>query len=187
MSIAKTKGVGFTNCRAFVLERFGEEGWAAVLATMSPADREDLRAVIPMGWYSLALYARLIRSIEAVYGGGRDMPLLFDLGRYEAEHDLRTIHRVLLRFANPAYVIEKTGELWRRFHDTGTWEVKRQPDGLTGVLSDWGYVDEALCVELVGYMGRCLELVGAKNVVMEHPRCRARGDKECRFRGSFSA
>lgn len=186
MSEAKTKGVGFANCRAFVVERFGEEGWNAVIELLGKSEREELRAIIPMGWYSLDLYVSLIRALDTVHGEGRNMALLFELGRFEAERDLTTIHRVFLRFANPAYVIEKTGELWRRFHDTGTWEIARERDGLTGVLTGWGVVDEGLCVELVGYMGRCLELVGAKSVVMEHPRCRARGDKECRFRGSFT-
>jgi len=185
VSIAKTKGVGATNCRSFVVKRFGEEGWAKVLAELSVDDQDDLRAIIPVGWYPLALYARLLRAIDAVCGGGRDMQVLYELGRFSAEHDLTTIHRMFLRFANPAYIIEKTGELWRRFHDTGTWEVTREPGGVTAVLTGWGYVDEALCVQLTGYTTRALELAGAKNVVMDHARCRARGDKECRFRGTF--
>jgi predicted hydrocarbon binding protein len=181
MSAALTKGIGFTNVRAFVMERWGEAGWSAVLARLRPDDREMLASVVPIGWYSLALYARLIRAVDDVHGCG-DLAILVQLGRYEAEKDLTTIHRMLLRLVNPATVVEKSMDYWRRFHDTGTWHVRRiSPTEVEGVLEGWGVVDHALCRELGGYLARLLELVGARSVVVEHPRCRARGDADCSF------
>src|ERR1022692_2806438 len=156
MGEARTKGIGFTNVRGFTLERFGgQPAWTAVLDKVSPEDREELRAVIPMGWYSLAMYARLIRTLDKVHGSG-DLAIVKDLGRYEAEHDLKTIHRVFLRFTNPAFIVEKTSEYWKRFHDTGTWNVTRDDHGVSAVLDGWGYVDAALCRELVAYLTRVL-------------------------------
>jgi predicted hydrocarbon binding protein len=181
---AKTKGIGFSNVRAFTIGRFGDPGWAAVVETLPKEDREELLSVIPVGWYSLALYARLIRALDKVHGRG-DLALMKDLGRYEAEQDLTTIHRVFLRFANPAFIVEKTGEYWKRFHDTGTWNVTRDDHGVSAVLDGWGVVDSALCRELSSYITRVLELVGAKNVVVEHPKCRGRADPQCVFRGRW--
>jgi hypothetical protein len=182
---ARTKGVGFTNVRAFTVARFGGEvAWTSVLDKLPSADREELRAVIPMGWYSLAMYARLIRALDAVHGAG-DLSLVKDLGRYEAEHDLKTIHRVFLRFTNPAFIVEKTSEYWKRFHDTGTWHVERDDHGVSAVLDGWGHVDVALCRELVAYLTRVLELAGAKNVILEHPKCRGRADPQCIFKGRW--
>lgn len=51
----------------------------------------------------------------------------------------------------------------------------------------WGGVDVALCRELVGYLGRTLELLGGRDVTMEHRRCRARGDSICEFHATFRA
>src|SRR5437868_11352567 len=120
---AKTKGIGFTNVRAFTLARFGgDAGWKAVLESLDAGDREELAAVIPVGWYSLEMYARLIRALDRVHGKG-DLSLMKELGRYEAENDIKTIHRFFLRFTNPAFIVEKTSEYWKRFHDTGTWVV----------------------------------------------------------------
>lgn len=51
--------------------------------------------------------------------------MLEQIGRYEAQHDLTYVHRIFLKLANPAYVIEQLGKLWTRFHDTGYWEVTR--------------------------------------------------------------
>jgi hypothetical protein len=185
MSGAKTKGVSFVNARAFVQDRYGAPGWAATMARLREPDRVEIESTVTVGWYSLPLYARFIRAIDEAHGCG-DCALLVQLGRFEAERDLTTIHRVFLRMANPAYAVEKMGEYWRRFHDTGTWKVDRAtPTQVDGVLEGWGHVDRGLCRELGGYMGRVLELVGAKGVLMEHPFCRAHGDPMCSFRARW--
>jgi hypothetical protein len=182
---AKTKGVGFTNVRAFTLDRFGgEAGWKSVINELTSAERDELASVISMGWYSLEMYARLIRALDKVHGKG-DLALMKDLGRFEAETDIKTIHRFFLRFTNPAFIVEKTTDYWKRFHDTGTWVVTRDAHGVTMLLDGWGCVDTALCRELVAYLGRALELAGATNVTVEHPKCRGRADPQCIFKGRW--
>ena len=181
MSEAKTKGVAFLNVRAFTVERFGSGGWTATLDRLVVTDRQELANIITVGWYPLALYARLLRALEEAHGAG-DFALVVRQGRFQAERDLTTIQRVFLRMANPAFAVEKMGEYWRRFHDSGTWEIERAtPTRVYGALVDWGVVDRVLCRELGGYMSRVLELVGAKDVNIEHPRCRAHGDARYEF------
>ena len=183
--VPKTKGVGFSNVKSFTVERYGQDGWEKVLARLTKDEREELASIVAVGWYSLPFYAKLIRVVDQVHGYG-DLGLLIQLGRFEAEKDLTTLHRMLLRLASPAFAVEKTAEYWRRFHDTGTWTMSREGDtGLRGVLEGWGCVDLALCRELQGYLMRTLELVGAKNVTCEHVRCRAKGDPACIFVGKW--
>ena len=183
--IAKTKGIGFTNVRTFTMGRFGgDAGWSAVMEKLDDADREELAAVIPVGWYSLEMYARLIRAVDAGHGKG-DLSMMKDLGRFEAENDIKTVYRLFFRFANPAFIVEKTSDYWKRFHDTGTWLVTREDHGVAAVLDGWGCVDAALCKELVAYLTRALELAGAKNVQFEHPKCRGRADPQCIFKGRW--
>lgn len=186
MEVAKTKGVGFLNVREFVLGRWGETGWTAVLGRLREHDRQELGSALAVGWYPLELYARLIRAVDDAHGKG-NLGLMVELGRFEAERDLTTIHRLFLRFFHPSFIVEKTGTYWQRFHDSGVWEVTR-PDraSICGVLRDWGCVDEALCRELVGYIGRSVELAGAQRVSVDHARCRARGEGECRFLVRFA-
>ena len=186
-NVARTKGVSFINVRAFGLERAGESGWQRVLGELSASERDELATVVAVGWYDLGLYARLIRNVDRVLGSGNLM-LLRELGRFEADRDLTTVHRLFIRMASPAWVIEKTMEYWRRFHDTGQWKVHRESgQAVTGTLAGWGVVDEALCVELTGYMPRVVELAGARSAQMAHPSCRARGDQSCDFRLSWDA
>ena len=182
---ALTKGVGFAHAKAFAQERWGEDGWKAILEKLRPTDREEIGAALPMGWYPLALYARLIQAIDEVQGAG-DMALNVQLGRFEAERDLTTIYRIMFRLVNPATVVEKTTDYWRKFHDTGTWEMTRVGSHeIQGVLHGWGVIDHRLCRELVGYFSRLLELVGAEGVIVEHPECRARGFARCFFRARW--
>jgi hypothetical protein len=182
---ALTKGVSFTNLRAFVHGRWGKPGWLALMDRLTPQERSEIEAIVPVGWYPLELYARMIHELDDLHGAG-DLGLIVQLGRFEAEHDITLIYRAMFRLMNPATVIVKTGEYWRKFHDTGRWEMKRISDKeIEGTLHDWGVVDYALCRELVGYMARALELVGADSVIFEHPECRAKGHNRCHFRARW--
>jgi hypothetical protein len=179
--VAQTKGISFVNVRAFVIARAGEPAWEHTLQNLSGDDRQDLATVVAVGWYDLSLYARLIRAVDSALGAG-DLALLPALGRFEAERDLTTIHRLFLRMASPAWAIEKTMEYWRRFHDSGEWRVQRSGEyAVSGTLDGWGVVDEALCLELTGYLPRVMELAGAKRALIEHRACRARGARDCFF------
>jgi hypothetical protein len=179
--LAITKGITFTHARNFVEEKFGSKGWAKVLEQSRPDDRAVLGGVVAVGWYELDLYARLLRSIDVAHGLG-DLELLTGIGRYGAEKDLNTVYRLFFRLQSPAYAIEKIAEYWRKFHDTGVWTVEREGSGKArGTLREWGCVDRALCREMTAYMTRVLELVGAKDVRLSHPRCRADGETECFF------
>jgi hypothetical protein len=179
--MAITKGITVTHARSYVEEVFGASGWARVLEQSSPEDRALLGSVVAVGWYELDLYARLLHTIDAALGKA-DLELLTAIGRYGAEKDFTTTYRLFFRLRSPAYAIEKIAEYWRKFHDTGVWTVERESDGRArGTLREWGCVDRALCRELISYMTRVLELVGAKDVRLTHPRCRAEGETECFF------
>jgi hypothetical protein len=181
--VARTKGLGFVHVRNFTTERWGAEGWQAVLERMRPSDRGEVAGALPIGWYPLALYARLLHALDEVHGTG-DGALAVQSGRWQAEKDLTTIYRVMFRLLNPATVVVKTTDYWRKFHDSGAWDMQRTGDrSMEGTLEGWGVTDAFLCRELVGYFARLLELVGAKDPIVEHPECRARGDGRCHFRG----
>jgi hypothetical protein len=183
---ALTKGINFVNVRAFAETRHAVNGgWNAVVAGLPDADQRVLEGVVAIGWYPLALYARLIRVVDQVHGTG-DLQRVVALGKFEAERDLTTLHRIFLRLANPIYLLEKSAEYWRRFHDTGRWViVQPSPREAIGHLDEWGCIDEGLCTELVGYLGRAFELTGARRVRMEHPLCRARQDARCTFKARW--
>jgi predicted hydrocarbon binding protein len=184
--VARTKGITYLGVRAFVEEGFGSRAWDDVRFRMRANERELLDSVVAVGWYDLATYAVLLRQVDAVVGSG-DRGTMRALGRFQAARDLKVYHRVFLRFANPSYTIEKTSELWRRYHDTGSWRVERLAENhASASLLRHGVVDGTLCAAMSAYMERLLELVGARSLQFEHPKCRAEGEPACVFEARWA-
>jgi hypothetical protein len=112
--MGRVKGVVILNARDFAIAHAGEGAWSEVLARLTPDDAQAMAAVIPVGWYDMGLYVRTNLALAGAIGG-RPEDVMEACGRFAAEHDLHTIHRLFLRLANPAYVIERSAWFWRRF------------------------------------------------------------------------
>jgi predicted hydrocarbon binding protein len=183
--MAKVKGVVILNGRDYALANGGEQAWGRVLERLPLDDRQALAAVIPVGWYDMGLYERTNRALADALGGGSP-DVMTAAGRFAAEHDLKTIHRLFLRLASPAYVIERSASFWRRFQDSGTWKVVREPPNrVRATLEGWGAQDEMTCIRLAAYMFRLFQLVGAQNGSLERVACRSRGDPACVFEAKW--
>jgi DNA-binding CsgD family transcriptional regulator len=178
--VGLTKADRFINLRRFVIERSGETAWGEILAALPDADATAARAVAPSGWYDSALHGRLVRALCAHAG---DVKLARELGRFEAEHDLTTVHRWFVRVIPPAFAIRNMDLFWRRYHDTGSWTSEIRGRKIVARLRDWE-VEPALCRFLQGYLGRMLEFFGNEEAVVIHPLCRADGEALCEFRSA---
>jgi hypothetical protein len=145
-----------------------------------PADERSVAGeAVVVGWYPVGVYSSLLRAIDRTLGQGNGAALV-PLGRFQAEHDLNLFYRLVLRFWSPAILIEKTAEMWGRYHDTGVWDVKREGDHrVTATVSQWLGASDVVCPSTVAYIGRLFELVGAKGVQAHHPECVARGGRRC--------
>lgn len=181
------KGSNMHHMRTFVLREHGADGWERVLGALAPDEAAAVRAVLPVAWYPLATQHLLLRTIDRTLGAG-DGELARVIGRYEADQDLTIVHRLFLRMANPAFVLEKAGDYWSRFYEAGTWTVTRGDGGTSarGELREVEPTDELFCLYLEAYVMRMFELVGAKEVRGSHSRCRCRGAEACVFEGRWS-
>jgi hypothetical protein len=183
--VPKSKGTNLLHMRSYVERVHGPSAWQRVVLSLSEEDRAIVSVLSPSGWYELGAQHRLLRAIDRVIGTG-DLALVPEIGRYEADEDLSTIHRLFVRLTSPAYVLEKAGEYWRRFYDTGKWEVVRGNGSATGRLDDFGLVDDAFCAYLRAYIYRMFQLAGARTGVLEHTECRAQGAEACVFVGRWT-
>lgn len=179
-----TKGTVFIALRVFVRERYREDALQLVLDALSDEDRVTVEVATSSSWYDFEIRVRALRALDSVLGTG-DNKLVYDFGAYGAERDLSTAQRMFLHLANPAYVLEKATEYWRRFYDFGEWEVKREHRGAGALLRGNPVNDGVFCAEVTGYIHRMFELVGARDVMVGHPACRGRGDEECVFAGKW--
>jgi predicted hydrocarbon binding protein len=183
--MARTKGTCFVALKSFITRRFGYDDWRRYLSLLEPKDRRLAEMPSAKEWYDLEAWFRALHVLADNFG---DSPkeVVLEFGRHEAERDLSGIQRLFLRLANPAFVLEKAGEYWKNFCDFGEWKIERVENGARAELAGVPLLDELYCTELLGYLGRMMELVGAKNVKAEHSQCRARGDEKCIFVGSWS-
>jgi hypothetical protein len=179
-----TKGMSFHNIVLFTNERFGDSAWQELISGLSADDQQTLSSLVSIGWYELDLYMRLLVQLKALHGA-RHPQVLEEYGRFSAQNDLTTTHKLFLRFASPGTILNQTMKLWRRFHDTGSWSVETGPKRAIGTLRDWGCVHDVLCRELVGYIHVMISMGNGAEPRVEHPECRAHGAERCVFVASW--
>jgi hypothetical protein len=182
--MATSRGTSLLNNRHWIEHRYGADGVKRLLAAVSPEDRLTLSTAVAVGWYDLGVEVRMLHAIDEVLVAG-DRALLVEMGRFTADRDFGGVQRLFFRLANPAFVMEKAMAYWNRYYDTGRWEIRRVASGADGALLDFARPDELFCVVTTGYLARMFELVGARDVRVEHPRCRGRGDLSCLFQGRW--
>lgn len=176
----QVKGVSFVAVKRFVEQRDASK-WVPILDSLLSADAELVRTALAMGWYRTESYESLIAAVDRELGDGK-LGILGEFGRFQAEHDLNLFYRIVLRFWSPAVLIEKTAEMWGKYHDTGIWEVRREGEmHVVAFLGQWLGASEIMCAGFVSYVERLFELVGAKGVRVQHPECVTRGAARCQF------
>ncbi len=162
--MSRAKGSNMHHMRTWLTRSRGEHAWESLLATMDPEDQAELRALLPVGWYELALQHRLLAALERTYG-----PMTVQrIGAYEAEQDLTVVHRMFLSLANPTFVMKKAGDYWSRFYTSGEWTVTpKSRTSTTAILKGLEPWDDQFGLYLTAYVKRMWELVGAKDVKVE--------------------
>lgn len=185
MPDAQLKGSAYLSTFNFIETHFGAAAKDRVLARLSEEDRTLFgRLVLPIQWYPLAPFPRLLRAMDSEVGRG-DLSLVTERGTWAAVQDMRTVHKVLLKLVTAQWVIDKGMKLWPNFHTSGHWEAKREGDkGARAELRDLGVVDEAMCATLKGWILGLLQLAG-KRAVVDHVECRARGAASCVYHVSW--
>jgi hypothetical protein len=182
--MAKTRGTTLIPRIKYVR---GKGAWDEVFPRLEPETRAIVaRTVLASSWYPFASLADLIRTADKVMGAG-DLAIAREMGRYSATANLSTVFRLLIRFTTPTTILAKGAALWSLNHDSG--RVEARPDGTNAalyVIHDHGEPDLAFCASLAGWIERCLEMTGAKTVVVNEEACAAREGSVCRFRATWT-
>ena len=180
---ANVKGTNFVALRAFAL---AHDATDRLRAGLEPEARVAFDEALAVGWYPASTFVATLHALGPALGEAPEVTAR-RYGRFAAEHDLTTLHRVFFRFANPIYVLEKSTQYWSRFHDRGEWRIAR-PGSQSAVaeLVGAGIVDAIFCETLLAYITRLFELVGARQPRWSHTKCRANGAESCVFVGEWS-
>jgi hypothetical protein len=181
--MAKTRGTTIIPRIKFLRAR---GVWDDVVPHLSAPTRDIVTGtVLASTWYPFETLVDVIRTADRIVGKG-DLALAKEMGRYAATANLSTVFRILVRLATPKTVLAKGASLWSLHHDTGKAVATEDgPGGASYEIRDFGAPDRALCVSLEGWIERCMEITGAKNVEVREEECATKGGPVCRFRGSW--
>jgi uncharacterized protein (TIGR02265 family) len=184
--MARTRSNSLVALKFFVTRKFGAEGWERFLKATPADDRRFLDMPSMNDWHDLVTFLRALHTLAETFQPG-GTALVHEFGRYEAERDLNTVERLFLRLVNPATVVEKLGSYWSKFNDYGEWTVTREgPKVARAVFDASPQPDPIHCAELMGYLGRVMELCGGREVTVEHTECRGQGGSHCTFVGRWA-
>lgn len=165
----------------FVRER-SDQAFAQVLESLEP----DVRDVVATGfletrWYPFEMLVAFSEAIDRVLGQG-DGALYFEMGKDSCERNLTTVHRLLFKFGNIAWLLDRVAEAWKLQYDEGAMSLVERKDRerVTLQLDGIAHPHRAQCLAITGWMVRAAELSGEDQFECSET-CRVLGDERCQW------
>ncbi|MFN7976201.1 MAG: heme NO-binding domain-containing protein [Acidobacteriota bacterium] len=112
---AEIKGSTFRMRSQYVRGRWGEDGLRAVLARLSPDEAAVVASATAVGFYPLALNAKLDDAICGQLAGGRE-EIWYELGAYSAHAFAQEIYHSFYQEREPRRFIETTTHLYKHYY-----------------------------------------------------------------------
>jgi predicted hydrocarbon binding protein len=182
----KSKGFTLRGAVSFVESRYGEGAMAKVLALVEPELREVLSGPIQASaWYPFRLQVGLYEAIDRAFGRG-DLALCREIGRYTAEAEANTFHKVLIKLASLKSWLRVAGSMWGMYYSEGQLKVEEMGEwgGTMGVTA-FHPISKAFCEDLAGWLQKTAEMSGKRGVTVAHVQCLLDGAGSCLYRASW--
>lgn len=181
------KGTLLKNLGDYVVERYSQPAWRAVVDSLPADDRAIIDGLLLVGgWYPVGVWNRCLGAFITRHAKDVDGEMIA-VARYIADRDLNTLFKVLLKMGSAEFVLGRTDSLWSRYFDVGKFvpsEVDKRPWSLK--LTAPVGVDEApgelTCGPGVcGWLMQALELTGVKAPRVVQARCRFHAAPACEY------
>jgi hypothetical protein len=182
--VALVTGGSVLSLQVYLTRAYGDAVYDRVLDAMPAELAAPLRGIVmPVKWYPTEAFVAAIETAGNVLA----KPDIFEsYGAFAADFEIRTFQRIALRFTSPMYLMDRSGRMWRRYHDTGEWEVWGEGKRLRGTLRGFAIVNAHYCRVLAAWFKRAFEMTGVAGSTVVHPVCRAGGADGCTFEGWWS-
>ena len=102
-------------------------------------------------------------------------------GEYGAQQGLKTVYKFVMMVLSIEAVLRKAPLMWSRVYDAGTMTVDSDEDNKARIHVTDFPSEPAGCGRATGWFRVIGERAGAKNIRLDHAKCVARGDDECRW------
>ncbi|MFO7891361.1 MAG: heme NO-binding domain-containing protein [bacterium] len=180
------RGTILTSRKAFVEENFGKEGWEKVLKSLSDEDQDFFKnMLISSGWYPFDIAERLDQAIVDVLGGGKN-EVFKEIGAKSARKNLSESHQIFLKPDDPQAFMAQANTIYSFYYKVGYREY--EPTGeKSGIMTTYDADAFSVpdCLTIIGWYEEALKMCGAKEVNIVEEKCRAKGDKYCRYNISW--
>lgn len=159
MNERRIKGMNIAQTAAFLNERLSASQRDAVYALLSEPLKAKLKNVDTSEWYPVEDQVAIQRAMAEVLGSNEVAEAkIRELGGYLFSAALGTFMRLVLRVLTPAMFLKKTGDIWPRMFDFGSFEAdpSTMSDGKATMIMrgvdgcDWfpavsaGFIEEAM-------------------------------------------
>jgi hypothetical protein len=176
--MTRIKALSVIECRAWILERYGEDGLRRVQANMAPAARALIYAdhLLAIDWIEVEAAIEHARAVETTFGPGSTEVMVTHL----AANHAKGIYRAIVTRPGPQETLLMSSRLWRRYYDNGE-SIVEFPDDNTAhkrilACPDMPRGHELL---LLPYYAELVRQAGARDVKLRHTRCVATGAEDC--------
>jgi hypothetical protein len=184
-AIVRVSGFLMRSCQLFLRSR-GTAATRRVEQVLGGDATAYLRAgFLETRWYPMELFVDLAESIDEGLRNGDDLhgAIARELGRFACEQSLTGTHRLLFKFGDIGWLLDRASTAWREHFDEGSISVVERIPGRAILLQLDGIETPSpiVCMMIQGWMERAAELTGEDRVHCEH-RCRSGGDDVCQWR-----
>jgi hypothetical protein len=178
--MSDVKGSAIAARVRFVRERFGDEGYARLVASVDDASRARLAGrILAHEWVPFALFRGLNVEADRLFGKG-DLQLCYEMGRYSAEVNLPSLYRLFYRLRTPMFIFRKAARLWDVHYTSGKLTpIEERAGAIRLEIEGFAEPHRAHCMSVLGWAARSGELSGGRLRQAEETRCRTRGDAVC--------
>jgi hypothetical protein len=182
----ESKGFTLQSALAYVESHHGPSGRERLLAALDEPTRQTVSGrLLASSWYPFRTQVALYEAIDRTWGNG-DLSLCWQIGRFTAEHEATTIHKLFLKLARLDTWLRVAGTMWGRYYSAGVLEVGEfAPASGELRVKDFNPLSKAFCHDLGGWLWRTAEMSGLAGVSVRHEACLLDGAPACLFRASW--
>ena len=158
------KGSAIISTLEYIKDKYGDAILEKIKAKLSQEERDIVEgAIVQPTWYPFSIYINLTKYMDMICGVG-DLTLAKEIGRWAADHDLKTIYRVFYMLGSPQFIIKKASSVFATYFDEGSFNVVSEGKGqVTVELVDFPVEADLVFIQrITGFMEKTLELSGGK-------------------------
>jgi len=183
----EVKGSAIATIQEFVKNKYGGRFQEWLDSLPSESKKIYSGRIIPGLWYSVydTVVVPTEKMIELFYGGNEQGS--WDLGRYNADTNLKGIYKVFVKIATPSFILPKAARIFSTFYKPAKLEAEMF-DGNSGVLRILEFPEPNYLCELgiAGFAERTMEICGCKGLTVNIVKSLAKGDTVTEILGTWT-